>query len=119
VLFQKDFGGFRHAAERALALNPFDGYAKAWLGGLTTYTGDADRGLALVAEALKLNPNHPGWYNFAEWWAHYRKQEYEEALTSVRKINMPVIVRYQGALAAVYGQLGRKQEGKAAIRGAF
>jgi adenylate cyclase len=114
--FQKDFGGFRHTAERALALNPFDGYAKAWLGTLTAYSGDWDRGLPLVAEALKLNPNHPGWYYFAELEDHCRKGEYEEALVSVRKINMPVMFHYQGALAAVYGQLGRKEEGKAAIR---
>jgi TolB-like protein len=114
--FQKDFAGFRHAAERALALNPFDGYAKAWLGSLTAYSGDWDHGLALVAEALKLNPNHPGWYYFSEFRDHYRKGEYEEALVSVRKINMPVMFHYQGALAAVYGQLGRKEEGKAAIR---
>jgi TolB-like protein/Flp pilus assembly protein TadD len=114
--FQKDFGGFRHTAERALALNPFDGYAKAWLGTLTAYSGEWDRGLPLVAEALKLNPNHPGWYYFAELEDHCRKGEYEEALVSARKINMPVMFHYQGALAAVYGQLGRKEEAKAAIR---
>ena len=55
--FQKDFDAFRLAAERAVALNPLDGSTKAWMGLLNAYSGDWDRGLSLVEEALRLNPN--------------------------------------------------------------
>ena len=113
--FQKDFTGFRQAAGRALELNPFDGNAKAWLGMLMAYSGDWDRGLALAAEARKLNPNHPGWFHFVVCWSHYRRHEYNEALEAIRRVNMPAFFRYQSALAAVCGQLGRKKEGQKAI----
>ena len=113
--FQKDFVGFRQAAGRALELNPFDGNAKAWLGMLMAYSGDWDRGLALAAEARKLNPNHPGWFHFVVCWSHYRRHEYEEALEAIRRVNMPAFFRYQSALAAVCGQAGRKKEGQKAI----
>ena len=114
--FQKDFTGFRQAAGRALELNPFDGNAKAWLGMLMAYSGDWDRGLALAAEARRLNPNHPGWFHFVVCWSHYRRHEYNEALEAIRRVNMPAFFRYQSALAAVCGQLGRKKEGQKAIR---
>ena len=113
--FQKDFTGFRQAAGRALELNPFDGNAKAWLGMLMAYSGDWDRGLALAAEARRLNPNHPGWFHFVVCWSHYRRHEYNEALEAIRRVNMPAFFRYQSALAAVCGQLGRKKEGQKAI----
>jgi TolB-like protein/Flp pilus assembly protein TadD/predicted Ser/Thr protein kinase len=114
--FQKDFAGFRHAADRALALNPLDANTKAFMGMLTAYSGDWDRGLAMSVEARKLNPNHPGWYHFVECAVHYRKHEYEAALKAVHRINMPGFYNYHAVLAAACGQLGRKEEAQRAIQ---
>ena len=108
--FQKDFEGFRHARDRALALNPLDGNTKAFTGLLTAYSGDWERGLAMVEVALTFNPHHPGWYRFAHFWNHFRKQEYQEALAVVRMINMPTYFYYHATLATVFGHLGRIEE---------
>ncbi len=114
--FQKDFQGFRHAAQRLLTLNPLDGGAKAWLGLLTAYSGDWDRGMAMVDEASALNPNHPGWYRFGKCWQQYLKREYQEALDVARAINMPTYFYYHAAIVAACGQLGRQDEGQKAIK---
>ena len=114
--FQKEFEAFRHAAERALALNPFDGSTKAWMGLMTAYSGEWDRGLALVEEALALNPHHPGWYRFGHFWNCYRQRQYQESLNEVRIINMPTYPYYHAVKAAACGQLGRSEEAQRAIQ---
>ncbi|MEJ2009921.1 MAG: protein kinase [Acidobacteriota bacterium] len=114
--FQKDFQGFRHATERLLALNPLDGSAKGWLGILTAYSGDWDRGQAMADEGMALNPDHPGWYAFAKFWGNYFKQEYQAALDAARKINIPTYFYYHAAVASVCGQLGRIDEAQKAIK---
>ena len=48
LFFQKEFPGFRNAAERAIALNPMDGNSIAFLGELLTYAGDRSRGMELA-----------------------------------------------------------------------
>ncbi len=113
--FQKDFDAFRLAAERAVALNPLDGSTKAWMGLLIAYSGDWDRGLSLVEEALPLNPHHPGWYRFGHFWKHYFDREYQEALAAARAINLPTYFYYHAALAAALGQLGRREEAQQPI----
>ena len=52
--------------ERALALNPRNSNAIAWMGFLPAHMGEHDRGYALVRRAMELNPQHPGWYHFVE-----------------------------------------------------
>jgi len=114
--FQKEFEAFRQAAERAVALNPLDGSTKGWLGNLIAYSGDWDRGLAMVEEALKMNPHHPGWYRFVHFWKHYVKHEYQEALSVLRLMNLPTFYYYHASLAASYGQLERAEDAQRSIQ---
>ena len=64
--FHKEFQSFRIAAERAVTINPMDGYSMAFIGELLTYAGDWERGLELAGRAKQLNPHHPGWYWYAD-----------------------------------------------------
>ena len=107
---------FRNAAERAVALNPMDGYTAAYQGFLTAYGGDWERGCALAERARKLNPHHPGWYWFPNVFDDYRKRDYRAALEAALKINMPRFWRAHLALAAIYGQLGERDAGRAALQ---
>jgi tetratricopeptide (TPR) repeat protein len=70
--FRKDMVTFRVGAERALALNPLDAAAKAYLGLLTFSSGDWDRGCEMVESAMQLNPNCPGYFYFARCQNAYR-----------------------------------------------
>ena len=116
LYFRREFQAFRSAAERAIALNPMDGFTIAYLGFLTAYAGEWERGCALVERAQSLNPHHPGWYWFAHFFNAYRKCDYRDAVQIGLKINMPGFWRTNFALAAAYGQLGEMEAARSALR---
>jgi TolB-like protein len=107
--FRRELPAFRNSAEKAVALNPMDGFTSAYIGSLTAYAGDWERGCALVERARDLNPHHPGWYWFPSFFDAYRKSDYRAALGYVLKVNMPNFWRTSLALAAAYGQLGERE----------
>ena len=100
LFFHKEFQSFRNAAERAVALNPMDGNSIAFLGELLTYAGDWERGLALAGRAKQLNPNHPGWYWYADFYDAYRQGDYRGALDVALKVNLPGHWGTHAAMAA-------------------
>ena len=116
LFFQKEFQSFRNAAERAVALNPMDGDSIAFLGELLTYAGDWERGLALAGRAKQLNPNHPGWYWYADFYNAYRQGDYRGALGFALKINLPGHWFMHAAMAACYGQLGERDAADKALQ---
>jgi tetratricopeptide (TPR) repeat protein len=116
LFFRREHQAFRTAAERAIALNPMDGFTLAYLGFLTAYVGDWERGCALAEQARNLNPHHPGWYWFPSFFDAYRKSDYRGALEVALKINMPGFWRTNLALAAAYGQLDERDAARKAVR---
>jgi TolB-like protein/Tfp pilus assembly protein PilF len=116
LFFQKEFQSFRNAAERAVALNPMDGNSIAFLGELLTYAGDSERGLALAGRAKQLNPHHPGWYWYADFYDAYRRGDYRGALGFAIKANLPGHWGMHAALAAAHGQLGEREAAAKALR---
>ena len=116
LYFRHEIEAFRGAAERAIARNPMDGFTIAYLGFLVAYSGEWERGCALVERARSLNPHHPGWYWFAHLFDAYRKRDYRGAVEIGRKINMPRFWRTNVALAAAYGQLGERDAARDAVQ---
>ena len=116
LFFRRELGAFRSAAERAIALNPMDGFTLAYLGFLIAYSGDWERGCALVEQATQLNPHHPGWYWFPLVFNAYRKRDYRGAVDVTLKVNMPGFWRTHAAFAAAYGQLGELDAAHKAVR---
>ena len=116
LFFQRDIPAFRSTAERAIALNPMDGFTIAYMGFLTAYAGDWERGCALAERARSLNPHHPGWYWFPALFDAYRKADYRSALNIALKVNMPGFWRTNVALAATYAQLGELEAARKAVR---
>ena len=114
--FRRELAAFRNSAERAIALNSMDGFTTAYLGFLIAYSGDWERGCALGAQAIRLNPHHPGWYWFVFFFDAYRKSDYRGALDIAHKINMPGFWRTQLALATAYAQLGEREAARNAVR---
>ena len=108
---QKDYDSFRDAAERAVVLNPMDGNSVAYLGELLIYAGSAERGMQLVERAKQLNPNHPGWYWFADFYHAYSRGEYRDALSFALKAKLRGNPLAPMFLAAAYGQLGDVEGG--------
>jgi TolB-like protein len=114
--FRRELQAFRNSAEKAVALNPMDGFTTAYMGFLIAYTGDWDRGCVLVEHARDLNPHHPGWYWFPSFFDAYRKRDYRAALGFALKVNMPGFWRTNLALATAYGQLGEQAAADIAVR---
>ena len=116
LFFQKEFASFRNAAERSIALNPMDSNCTAFLGEMLTYVGDLERGLALAERAKQINPHHPGWYWYADFYNSYRQCDYRGALSFALKVNLPGHWMNHAALAAAYGQLGERDAAARAVR---
>jgi serine/threonine protein kinase/tetratricopeptide (TPR) repeat protein len=114
--FRRELQAFRNSAERAIALNPMDGFTTGYLGFLIACAGDWERGCALVERARGLNPHHPGWYWFPSCFDAYRRGDYRDALGFAFKANMPGFWRTNLALAAAYGQLGEREAAYKAVR---
>jgi len=113
---QRDIPAFRSMAERAIEMNPMDGSNLAHVGLLTAYSGDWERGCALAESALKLNPHHPGWYWFASFLNAYRKEDYRSALAIALKFNLPGYFTAHAFTAAVYGQLGMREQAQKSLQ---
>jgi TolB-like protein len=116
LFFRREFPAFRNAAERALALNPMDGFTFAHMGLLIGCNGDWDRGVALSERAAQLNPNFPGWYWFPAFYNAYRKKDYHGALSVAIRINVPGFFWTHVVLAAAHGQLGEREAAAEAVR---
>jgi tetratricopeptide (TPR) repeat protein len=112
--FRHELDGFFAETERAIALNPNNAATLALLGAMLNFVGDP-RGILLVRKAVKLDPFHSTWFNFAIAHYHFDKGEYEEALAAARKINIPGYFWPQIYLAAIYGELGRQSEARSAL----
>ena len=106
VYFRQERQGFQSAAERAIMLNPMDGFTFAYMGSLFAFSGDWERGCALSQKGRSLNPYHPGWYWFTAAYDAYNRRDYRSALDIALKVNMPGFWRTHFTLAASYGQLG-------------
>ena len=113
--FARDFTAFRENAERAISLNPRDGTTCAFLAIMIAFSGDWERGVALAQRTIDLNRHHPGWYHNIFFHHQYRKAQYEDALQSAKKINMPENHWMQLMIAASCGMLGRHEEARTAI----
>jgi TolB-like protein/Tfp pilus assembly protein PilF len=116
LFFRRETQAFRSAAQRAIELNPMDGFTIGYMGFLISYSGEWERGCALMEKARNLNPNHPGWYWFPPFFNAYRKGDYRAALEFALKVNMPGFWRNELALAATYGQLGDLELARNAAR---
>lgn len=93
-----------------------DGFTFGYLGMLTAFAGDWDRGCSLSEKARSLNPHHPGWYWFAPLFDAFRKQDYRLVLELAQKVNMPSFWRTNIALAATYGYLGEQEPARQAVQ---
>jgi tetratricopeptide (TPR) repeat protein len=112
-LRREDYDTFKALADKALALNPNDAGVVGDIGNFTFYSGEWERGRALLERMMKLNRTILlGALPF--FLDHYRKGEYREALTEVLQVNFKHCM-VQWGLAAAYGKVGETEKGKAAL----
>jgi TolB-like protein len=115
LYFKKEFESFRNAAHKAAALNPMDGNTIAFLGELLAYSNELAKGEELATRAKQLNPHHPGWYWFTDFFLAFRQGNYRQAVSFGLKINLPEHWAYHFMLASAYGWLGETEAAARAL----
>jgi tetratricopeptide (TPR) repeat protein len=115
ALFEADF--FRgdldrafSAGEQAIALNPSHPELKALVGMRLAHSGQWERGIGLVEEALTMNPAPPPWYYFPLSMDAFRQGHDDAALRWAERIDLPGFFWTQALLAAIYSQLDRRED---------
>jgi TolB-like protein len=100
-------------AERGMALNPNDANGIANAGVILAVVGRAEEGIALIQQAMRLNPFHPDWYWAGIAIGMYVTRRYEEALAANQRLSTPTSYWVVARAAACLAQLGRLEEARA------
>ena len=114
--FERDLNGLRMAAEQTIQLNPLSTSA-AYVGMFLGFAGDWERAMSLVRRAIELTPQHLGALHQVVLVDHYRRGEYEDALSQAKRTNLPTQLGTLIFVAAAAGQLQRVAEARAAFDG--
>lgn len=111
--------GNAEAAERAgrqaLEINPNNPELLAELGIRLFALGQWDEGADMVRRAAERSVVLPPLERVTLVFDHYRKGEFDQALTEAKKIQLPQYYVNYLLLAAIYGELGQKAEAEAAV----
>lgn len=95
--------------EQALELNPNATKVLASAAEMLVKLGRAEEAVVQTKLAIRLNPYHPEWYLWNLAWAQYFAGDYEDALTSLRRMRNPPNA-FKRTLAVVLARMDRKEE---------
>ncbi|MEA3435223.1 MAG: hypothetical protein U9R43_02080 [Thermodesulfobacteriota bacterium] len=113
-LFSNEIPAGLAEVERALALNPNSLLFMDNIGYLFTLLGDWERGPALIRKAIKLNPYYNITVHYALWVDWVRQEKYQQAYLETLSFRRPMLFWDPLMKTAVFGLLGRYEEGKRA-----
>ena len=105
------------AAEKAIALNPYDVLIKTEFGGRLIYAGEVDRGMAILHDAVGFGAILPSWSHFALFVGHYMRGEMVEARSQASQLTSETYVYGQLARALIARLDGDRAEFDRAKRG--
>jgi DNA-binding SARP family transcriptional activator/Tfp pilus assembly protein PilF len=113
--YLREFDEEKRQLERALELNANDANSMMSYGSFQACFGHPDEGLAMIREAMRLNPFHPEWYWLSLGAAFMASRRYEDAIEAYNRRTRPrvwVLTR----LAICYAHLGRDSEAREMAR---
>jgi TolB-like protein/class 3 adenylate cyclase/tetratricopeptide (TPR) repeat protein len=105
------------AAEKAIALDPNNASGYTALAETVKFAGRPEEVIKLMETAMRLNPRYPAYYLFQSGSSYYYIGRYEEALALLKRAvtRMPNHMPTHQYLAAIYTELGRKEEAQAEL----
>ena len=98
--------------EKARSLNPNHAGFLAEMASALILLGRPAEAVAQIAQAKRINPQYPEWFQANLGWAYYQDGRHEEALAALGQLNDPPGV-FRVFLAATFGRLGRIAEAQA------
>jgi len=112
---RRDLENYLAAVDKTVGLNPNDAYYLGYAGWAIAFSGQWERGRALVEKAIRLSPYYPGWWHYPLVIEHYHKGEYERAMAEAQKLDLPDFFWTPLMYAALYAQMGRTAEAEAQL----
>ncbi|MGI9342947.1 MAG: hypothetical protein ACR2QV_08845 [Gammaproteobacteria bacterium] len=106
------------AAESILKADPSES-SIALAGWLLAISGEWDRGIEILENAMQKLPLVPPWLYHAPYLSEFRAGRYETALSFAERFNMPGILWDGMDRAAALGKLGRIEEARTALDAAL
>ncbi|MBK9082789.1 MAG: hypothetical protein IPL88_12270 [Rhizobiales bacterium] len=89
---------------RAAALAPNDADLRADYADALAFSGDPEGGLAMIGEAMRLNPLHPGYYDWIRGSILFQMRQYREARAALDPVKTnPAVARLLAATCARAG----------------
>jgi TolB-like protein/Flp pilus assembly protein TadD len=109
-LYRKEHDAAISAYERALVLNPNDADLMSDMADALAHCHRSEEAIALLKNAMRLNPFYPDQYLWHLGGAFFNLQRYEDAIQTLHGMQNPTEGRR--LLAASYGHLGRIEEAR-------
>jgi tetratricopeptide (TPR) repeat protein len=118
LLTNREFDAGIATLEKGVALNPNDSLCIVLLGMYLSIVGRTDKALALVEQALALNPHPPPWYSQALGYAYLFSGRIGDAIASLRQSveQIPEFLPARAGLAMAFLLSGRDAEAEAQVR---
>jgi len=114
-LFKKQYAQATAEAERAISLAPNSARNYLTLGAILNFTGQAEKAIGVLEQALRLDPHNPVAYQGTLGWSYLLARRYEEAIATQRKVlshNRNMLDSHL-ILTICYSELGREEEARA------
>lgn len=111
-LMKREYEKANNYYEKALSFTPSDPGIQAGRGFLLNYLGKPQQAIMHFKIAMRLSPYYPAWYLYVLGLSYHLTGQYEKAIEALKKAveRTPDSVFPHVRLAAVYSDLGRKQE---------
>ena len=114
-VYRKDYDAAFINAKQLLNDNAEDALSQYTMGETLVYSGRSDEALEYIERAIRLDPNHPGYYLFMLGVAQFCQERYNEAAASLERclykkkmhVNPPMWL-----LAATYAYMDREEDAK-------
>jgi adenylate cyclase len=110
-----NFEAADRAGRKALEINPNNPELLAEYGMRIFARGRWDEGAEMVRRAAERSMVLPPLNRFTLAFDHYRKGEFDNALSEAKQIQLPQFYGTHLVLAAIHGKLGRQAEAQAAV----
>jgi adenylate cyclase len=106
LLFKKQLKASLSEFRKARELNPNDADIMAEMSDALTYNGEMNEAVALLKQAMRLNPYFPDTYLWYLADAYFALRQYEDTIETLQRMTNPVIG--SRLLAASYAYLGQE-----------
>ncbi|MFQ6004796.1 MAG: tetratricopeptide repeat protein [Woeseia sp.] len=105
--------------ERAVELNSNDAEMLAEMGNILIYTGQPERAIVQLLQAIERNPFRDQWYDEYLGWAYDEAGQYDRAIQTLSGIHSHEGWWGHAYLACSYADLGRMQDANAEVQRIF